>query len=567
MGKIRMQTWQLSRRKAKTDGFALPTVLIISIILLAIGASTLQLASAISRSLTDQHWNREAKLAAQAGVSFASSCLSAGVTTWSSLVPNKKCDGTTTLSPDPGIYIGSDMSANASPGRWRSTFTVATPATGADGVPRVDIIGKVEVVTLANIVVKTYTYSYNAVISLAGIASSQAASQISTIGLGTDASSCEVAADQRVYCSGDNGKGNFGTGNTTPSLVPVLFGTGGSPSPLAGKLFTDVSVGYRYTCAVTTERKIYCAGENGSGQLGNGNQSQQLSPVQFGPGIPSGSSRFVRVSAGTTHTCGVNNIQEIYCAGSNSNGQIGNNGGLGVFPVPQKLLSSPTGKKFTQVSVGDKHTCALSTEQYVYCTGLNTSGQLGRAGGQSLVAVKFAQAGVASALTFSQVSAGLNSTCALSATTSAATDKFIYCAGSDASFGLGDGGLATDQAVPVRSFNTGVPTTGKKFNQVSVGGASHICALGEDALIYCVGNNSNYQLGDGTAVARTDPVKFGDIGPTLGVTYMQVSAGSLYTCGLATNGAIYCTGNNSDGQQGSTTLTPRTQPDSSMLIP
>jgi hypothetical protein len=84
--------------------------------------------------LVDQHWNRLAKVTAQAGVTFASSCLNAGTTTWPLLVPNKKCDGTT-LSPNPGLYTSSDMSVNASPGRWRTTYTVNTRARVAGEPP------------------------------------------------------------------------------------------------------------------------------------------------------------------------------------------------------------------------------------------------------------------------------------------------------------------------------------------------------------------------------------------------------------------------------------------------
>ena len=159
---------QIKRRlssKTVSRGFALPTVLILSIVLLAIGVSTLQVGSSLSRSLIDEHWDRLAKTASQAGVSFASSCLSTGLATWSTqLVPNTDCSGAA-VSPARSIYISSDTSANASPSRWQSTYTVTIPVTGSDAVPRFRSIGKVELLSATSEIVKTYTWTYDGVLT------------------------------------------------------------------------------------------------------------------------------------------------------------------------------------------------------------------------------------------------------------------------------------------------------------------------------------------------------------------------------------------------------------------
>lgn len=152
-------------RKNELHGFALPTVLILSIILLAIGVSTLEVGTALNRSLIDQHWNQLAKAAAQSGVTFTSSCLSKGVSSWSSsLVPNVTCSETAVI-PARDIYINSDTSSTASPSRWRSTYVIAPPIMGSDSIKRIKITGIVEVLTSNNEIAKTYTWDYNAVLS------------------------------------------------------------------------------------------------------------------------------------------------------------------------------------------------------------------------------------------------------------------------------------------------------------------------------------------------------------------------------------------------------------------
>jgi alpha-tubulin suppressor-like RCC1 family protein len=81
-----------------------------------------------------------------------------------------------------------------------------------------------------------------------------------------------VTTDDQAYCWGDNGLGQLGHGTHTRRLTPV---------PVAGGLrFVQVSSGYTHTCGVTTDHRVYCWGHNGSGQLGDGTQgTNRLTPV------------------------------------------------------------------------------------------------------------------------------------------------------------------------------------------------------------------------------------------------------------------------------------------------
>ena len=63
---------------------------------------------------------------------------------------------------------------------------------------------------------------------------------------------CGLQANGNAWCWGDNSHGNLGTGDTTPSLVPVMV-TGGFA-------FTQISaMSFSYTlCAVTATGDAYC---------------------------------------------------------------------------------------------------------------------------------------------------------------------------------------------------------------------------------------------------------------------------------------------------------------------
>jgi alpha-tubulin suppressor-like RCC1 family protein len=80
----------------------------------------------------------------------------------------------------------------------------------------------------------------------------------------------------------------------------------------------DISVGAGHGCAVIATGRIYCWGENDSGQLGYGAYSVQAPPTRV-----SGNTAFASVSAGLTHTCALDQENGAWCWGSNTLGELG----------------------------------------------------------------------------------------------------------------------------------------------------------------------------------------------------------------------------------------------------
>jgi alpha-tubulin suppressor-like RCC1 family protein len=108
-----------------------------------------------------------------------------------------------------------------------------------------------------------------------------------------------------------------------------------------------------------------------------------------------------------------------------------------------------------------------------------------------------------------------------------------YCWGLSTSGQLGNGSTAT--------LSTPAPVAdGLKFQDLAVG-YSHACGLTLAGAAYCWGYNATAQLGIGSTAT---PVMV----PTAvsgGITFTQLSASLVATCGLATSGAAYCWGRNS----------------------
>jgi len=79
-----------------------------------------------------------------------------------------------------------------------------------------------------------------------------------------------------------------------------------------------------------------------------------------------------------------------------------------------------------------------------------------------------------------------------------------------------------------------------------IAGFDHSCGLRSDGAAFCWGNNDVGQLGDKSLTSRLTPVPvFG------GFVFKQLVAGAFHTCGLTTAGQAYCWGLGEDGQLGS----------------
>jgi alpha-tubulin suppressor-like RCC1 family protein len=95
--------------------------------------------------------------------------------------------------------------------------------------------------------------------------------------------------------------------------------------------------------------------------------------------------------------------------------------------------------------------------------------------------------------TFTQLTAGLSHTCALT------TGGVAYCWGWGSRGQLGDG--TTDhRASPV------AVSDGLTFTQLAAGGY-HTCGLVSASPAYCLGNNDYGELSDGSTTSRSSPVR------------------------------------------------------------
>ena len=101
------------------------------------------------------------------------------------------------------------------------------------------------------------------------------------IGLGAD-HTCATRANGTLWCWGLNGSGQLGIGNHTGQDRPRQVTT-----PAAGG-WASVTAGDYFTCATRTGGTLWCWGDNGTGQLGIGNFTNQDLPRQVTTPVPGG---------------------------------------------------------------------------------------------------------------------------------------------------------------------------------------------------------------------------------------------------------------------------------------
>jgi alpha-tubulin suppressor-like RCC1 family protein len=197
---------------------------------------------------------------------------------------------------------------------------------------------------------------------------------------------------------------------------------------------------------------------------------------------------------------------------------------------PVLATTATTALAFTQVSAGTNHTCGVTADYRAYCWGANTYGGIG----DGTTTMRLAPVAVAGGRRFRQVLAGDGYTCAIT------PFDVAFCWGYNYWAQLGDGTF-TDRLTPVRVAG------GLQFRQVTAGDY-HTCGLTTDNRAYCWGANFYGQLGDGHLTQRTSPVPVAG-----GHSFRQVSAGDAHTCGVTPTYEAYCWGYNGSGELGNGT--------------
>ena len=327
------------------------------------------------------------------------------------------------------------------------------------------------------------------------VAGQMGASESLTTVSGGFESSCGIGSSRWVYCWGSGASGQLGNGSTSTTYAPQAIAQG--PVPAATQ-FRDVTNGLRFGCALSTSGSVYCWGWNDGGQLGIGTSRDDTSvPVEVVDGMKPADDTWLAVSAGTVSACGIADDDSAYCWGYNVRGQLGiGTSGNTTYGEPQKVGSA---LRWKRISVGDAFACGIAIDDSAYCWGFNGSGQLGKGvSGDENLPTRVDVSALRAGETFDSIAAGYTHACGLT------NQRRILCWGSGFSGELGGGTNQSSQVPVVTSTPLGL--AGEVTYREVTAGRNFTCALAVTGEAYCWGLNSVGQIGDGTFTNRNVPV-------------------------------------------------------------
>ncbi len=226
----------------------------------------------------------------------------------------------------------------------------------------------------------------------------------------------------------------------------------------------------------------------------------------------------------------------LYCWGWNPSGQVGNNTTGGGQTTPYLVLSDAR-----QVAAGGRHSCAIRSDDSVWCWGGNDRGQLGVSGGDRDSPVQTD----GGALVAVEIELGGRHSCAR------LTDGSVRCWGSNTHGQLGNGGT--------QDRDTPVPVVGLGNVEKIWAGGRRTCARLADQTIWCWGETMYGAAGSGS-IGSEPPTLIAEFGQT-----KRMLVSSYHTCLTDALGALLCAGRNNTGQLGIGTTTDTQSPQPTLL--
>lgn len=186
------------------------------------------------------------------------------------------------------------------------------------------------------------------------------------------------------------------------------------------------------------------------------------------------------------------------------------------------------------VSAGHAHSCAITVDGQLWCWGAHGDGQLGAGNMEDALhneAIRTpVQAGDDDS--WREVFPGTNHTCALR------EDNTLWCWGRN-SYGVLGLGDAPDPSIPQQ---VGTADDWKDF---SMGDFHHACGVRTDGTLWCWGHNGHGKLGLGDSDDRDSPQQVGDH-----EGWTRVDNGFSHSCAIRDDGTLWCWGQGLHGRLG-----------------
>lgn len=278
------------------------------------------------------------------------------------------------------------------------------------------------------------------------------------------------------------------------------------------------------SCYLSSVGHVWCWGSNSFGQLGNDSGRYSSSPLR-NPDL----KNIVSIALGSSTLCALDRDGAVWCLGNNIGGRLG----IGNDEIPQS--SSPRkvslSKSVKKLVAGPGNFCALHPDSTMSCWGENSFNTI------SLDDDSIDAPELFSMDQIKDVQLGHFNSCIIR------MNDTLWCWGHNYSGQVGNGTLRNNVPSPVQVLQS--------VKQVSVGQRS-ICAVDFSNKGHCWGYDNYYQHGRGVSDVGEVPLP---VDVTVMSSLDSIHVGDGVTCGLL-NGVAKCWGQNAHGELGNGTFNP-----------
>jgi len=378
--------------------------------------------------------------------------------------------------------------------------------------------------------------------------------------------SLSITSTGRVFAWGGNGLGQLGDGTTTNKTIPVEITENFNLS--TGEKITSIFLGGWHSSALTSTGRVFAWGSNYYGQLGDGTSTNRNTPIDITSSFNLNEDEIITdlflgryqssalTANGRLFTWGLNDLKQIL------HYEIGN------IDTPREILnrfSLSDNERIISISFGGSHSSAITSTGRIFTWGgYNFSGQLGHSviGGVYGSSMREITSGfnLDDNEIITQVSLGDDHSSAIT------SNGRVFAWGNNSNGQLGDG-TTSNKFAPTEITACFGLATGETVTQIVAEG-HHSLAITSTGRVFAWGYNIYGQLGDGTTTDKSTPTNITSrFGLATGETVTQIIAGTNHSLVITSTGRVFAWGYNYYGQLGDGTTISKATPTNITFIP
>ena len=189
----------------------------------------------------------------------------------------------------------------------------------------------------------------------------------------SDLTSYALSSKGKLYMWGSNKNGQLATGNQQKSNLPILIDVDQNRE---NEKILSIDTDEDTVHTILDDKSLWMWGDNKYGQIGNGNQINQLKPVKVI--FPDGEEQISQVSSNDFSTYAISFKGKFYTWGINNLGQLGT-GDTNNYNTPQIIDVDPNQENeiIRHADMEFDTSFAITAEGKLYVWGWNVYGQVG----------------------------------------------------------------------------------------------------------------------------------------------------------------------------------------------